>query len=180
MGHKSMNQICVGEMVNTSGAVTERLSFVEQAWVRAGFMAKASADIHADIWQKLLCNCAFSGTSVSTGFNVGQILDCVESRRLALTCALEAGRVARAKGITFGWVTEDAEEFDRKVEEYVLKFGSTVRGAKPSALQDFEARRKCEIDAINGAIPVEAAKVGMKAPTNQIIADVVRAKQSMF
>ena len=55
-----------------------------------------------------------------------------------------------------------------------------MREAKPSALQDFEARRKCEIDAINGAVPLEAAKVGLEARTNQIVADIVRAKQSNF
>ena len=56
----------------------------------------------------------------------------------------------------------------------------TVREAKPSALQDFEAGRRCEIDAINGAVPLEAAKVGLEARTNQIVADIVRAKQSNF
>ena len=56
----------------------------------------------------------------------------------------------------------------------------TVREAKPSALQDFEAGRRCEIDAINGAVPAEAARVGMEAVTNQVVADIVRAKQSTF
>ena len=53
---------------------------MERAWARAGFTVKASDDIHAEIWKKLICNCAFSGTSIVTGFNVGQILDCPESR----------------------------------------------------------------------------------------------------
>ena len=60
--------------------------------------------------------------SIVTGFNVGQILDCQESRRLALACASEAALVARAKGIDFGWGGSD---FEQRVEEYVLKFGST-------------------------------------------------------
>ena len=56
------------------------LQMVERAWSRAGFTVAASEDIHAEIWKKLVCNCAFSGTSIVTGFNVGQILDCPESR----------------------------------------------------------------------------------------------------
>ena len=56
----------------------------------------------------------------------------------------------------------------------------TVREAKPSALQDFEAGRRCEIEAINGAVPGEAARVGLEARTNQVVADIVRAKQSIF
>ena len=38
------------------------LQIVVGAWARAGFTVKASEDIHAEIWKKLLCNCAFSGT----------------------------------------------------------------------------------------------------------------------
>ena len=45
-----------------------------------------------------------------------------DSRRLALGCALEAALVARAKGIDLGW---DDKDFDKNVEDYVLKFGST-------------------------------------------------------
>ena len=43
--------------------------------------------------------------------------------------------VARANGIHFGWGGRDEREFKEKLEEYVLAFGHTVRGAKPSALQ---------------------------------------------
>ena len=72
------------------------------------------------------------------------------------------------------------QSFRRKLEEYVLAFGATVREAKPSALQDYEAGRKCEIEAINGAISREAKKVGLESPTNAVVADIVIAKQSMF
>ena len=96
---------------------------------------------------------------------------------MALACAQEAGAVAQAKGINFGWTSE---EFCHKLEAYVLSFGKTVREAKPSALQDFEAGRRCEIDAINGAVPLEAARVGLQSPTNKIVADIVRAKQNIF
>ena len=43
--------------------------------------------------------------------------------------------VARANGIDFGWGEREEREFKKKLEEYVLAFGHTVRGAKPSALQ---------------------------------------------
>ena len=43
--------------------------------------------------------------------------------------------VARSKGIDFGWDGRDESGFKAKLEEYVLAFGNTVRGAKPSALQ---------------------------------------------
>ncbi|CAD7963996.1 unnamed protein product [Amoebophrya sp. A120] len=182
--HKSMNLIVMGEMAKpdeetqttaTDPLLSARVQRVQQAWSDAGFTTKGSADIHADIWEKLICNCANSAVSAVLGFTVGQILDCPEARNLSLTCAKEAAKVATAKGIKLKCGNSDAE-----IEAHVLKFGSTVRQAQPSMLQDHLAKRKCEIGAINGAIPLEAAKVGLEAPTNKILADIIVARESAF
>ncbi|CAD7957180.1 unnamed protein product [Amoebophrya sp. A25] len=171
--HKSMNLICMGEM--DSSTRSSRLERIASAWSQAGFTTKASDNIHRDVWDKLICNCAFSASSAVLGFTVGQILDCHQSRNLALSCAKEAACVARAKGLELS-----CGDTDEDVEAYVLKFGGTVRAAQPSMLQDHLAKRKCEIMAINGAIPREAAKVGLGAPTNRILADLVLARESAF
>ena len=86
----------------------------------------------------------------------------------ALACAKEAYAVARAKGLQL--------DFD-DVEAYVRKFGDTVRKAKPSVLQDIEAGRSSEIEFINGAIQAEALKVGLTAPTNQVVTNLVRSRE---
>lgn len=166
--HKSMNLICIGEM---SGGNSERLERVVNAWSGAGFKTKACPDIHAMIWDKLVCNCTFSGPCAMTGFTVGEVLDCPEAWSVALSCAQEAHAVGLAKGIAFSFTD---------VEEHVRKFGSTVRGARPSLAQDLMARRRSEIDAINGAVPVEAEKVGLTAPVNRTVANLVRARESTF
>lgn len=61
--HKSMNLICIGEMANSSqdgNAVSPRLERIETAWREAGFQTRASPDIHADIWEKLICAFIYS------------------------------------------------------------------------------------------------------------------------
>lgn len=166
--HKSMSLICIGEM---RGGVTERLERVVRLWSKAGFTVKGSPDIHKMIWEKFICNCTYSGAATVTGKTVGEVQDCPEAWRVALGCAREAYAVARARGI--------ALDFD-DVEEHVRRFGATVRAARPSMLQDHEARRRSEVDAINGAVPLEAAKVGLTAPINQTVADIVRARESTF
>jgi len=166
--HKSMNLICLGEM---SGGMTERLKRITDAWSEAGFTTKACANIHKNIWEKFICNCTYSGSATLTGFTVGEVMDNPAAMNVALSCAREADAVARAKGI--------ALDFD-DVDEYVRKFGSTVRTARPSMLQDHLAKRRSEIDAINGAVPTEAAKVGLTAPINQTVADLIRARESTF
>jgi len=166
--HRSMNLICIGEM---AGGMTERLQRVVDAWATSGFKVKACENIKAMIWEKFICNCTYSGSATLTGMTVGEVQDCPSAWAVALSCAREADAVARAQGIPLG--------FDN-VEEYVRKFGSTVRAARPSMLQDHLAKRRSEIDAINGAVPIEAAKVGMAAPVNQTVADLVRARESAF
>lgn len=166
--HKSMNLIAIGEM---EGGSTERLDRVVALWSGAGFTAKACEDIEKMIWEKLLCNVFVGGTCTLTGLTVGEMVDQPSSKSVALACAKEAYAVGKAKGIKFGF--ED-------LQAYLDQFVSTVRGARPSMAQDHAARRKGEVDAINGAIPPEAEKMGMKAPTNETVANLIRARESAF
>jgi 2-dehydropantoate 2-reductase len=166
--HNGMELVRIGEM---NGGDTERLAKVVKVWEDAGFTSKGYADIDQLIWEKLICNCTFSGPCAITGLTVGQVLDDPDAWELASSCAAEADAVARKKGVNLG--------FD-DVKAYVHAFGSKIRGAKPSMLQDHEARRPSEIDAINGAIPREAAKLGMTAPVNETLSRIIRAKESGF
>eukprot|EP00930_Biecheleria_cincta_P023343 TRINITY_DN16883_c0_g1_i3.p1 TRINITY_DN16883_c0_g1~~TRINITY_DN16883_c0_g1_i3.p1 ORF type:complete len:588 (-),score=138.21 TRINITY_DN16883_c0_g1_i3:509-2233(-) len=166
--HKSMNLIAIGEM---EGGSTKRLEHVVALWSEAGFTAKACEDITNMIWEKLLCNVFVGGACTLTGLTVGEMVDQPSSKSVALACAREAYAVGQAKGIKFSF--ED-------LEAYLDKFVSTVRGARPSMAQDHAARRRGEVDAINGAIPPEAEKVGLKAPINETLANLIRARESAF
>lgn len=166
--HKSMNMISIGEM---NGGATARLDQIVGMWKKAGFKAQASEDINKIIWEKLICNVFVGGVCSLTAMTVGEMVDNPDSKQVALACAREADAVARKKGIKLGY--ED-------VEAYIDKFTSTVRGARPSMSQDHIARRRGEVDAINGAIPIEAEKVGLPAPFNQTVAALIRARESTF
>jgi 2-dehydropantoate 2-reductase len=87
---------------------------------------------------------------------------------VASGCAAEAHSVARARGIAL----EIAD-----VVAYVRDFGARIPRARPSMLLDLLARRRSEIDAINGAIPPAARAVGRAAPCNELVAALVRAKE---
>lgn len=166
--HNGMELVRLGEM---DGGETKRLAKVVKVWEDSGFAARGFPDIHQMIWEKLICNCAVSGPCCITGLTVGQVLANPDAWAIALACASEADAVARAKGITLG--------FD-EVESYLRAFASKIPNSKPSMLQDHEARRASEIDAINGAIPAEAAKLGLSAPTNATVAKLIRARESSF
>ena len=86
-------------------------------------------------------------------------------------CAIEAWEVAQAKGIKV--------EIDDPVA-YVRAFGAKIPDSRPSMAQDHAAGRRAEIDAINGAIPRQAAEFRLSVPTNAFVTRVLRARESAF
>ena len=166
--HNGMQLVRIGEM---NGGVSDRLEKVVQAWVSAGFTAKGYPDIHQMIWEKFICNVTYSAPCALMNATIGQIQENPDSWSVALSCAKEADAVARAKEIELS--------FD-DVESHVRDFGANMPDARPSMLLDHMALRPSEIDGINGAVPIEAAKIGMTAPINELISSLIRGRESNF
>jgi 2-dehydropantoate 2-reductase len=154
--HNGMELVRLGEF---GGPITERLRKVEDAWKSAGFRVKVFDDIDQLVWEKLLCNCAYSGPCGIAECTVGEVMAEPDLARVSAACATEAFAVARERNIKLS--------FDDPVA-YVREFGSKIPHARPSVLLDLMARRKSEIDVINGSIP---------RPVNQTLTQLVRAKE---
>ena len=61
----------------------------------------------------------------------------------------------------------------------VRKHCQDVGPSKPSMLQDMERGRPTEIDAINGAIVREGARLGIPTPFNQALLLLVKAREEI-
>ncbi len=166
--HNAKELIRLGEQL---GGISPRLEAITEVWRSAGFTVKAYADIHQLVWEKFICNVSFSGPCTIFGWRVGAVMENPSAWRVALGCGLEAFRVAVAKGVNLSF--DDAET-------YIVTFGQSLPDAQPSMLQDHLARRRSEIDSLNGMVPVEAAHVGMTAPYNEVVTAIVRARESGF
>jgi 2-dehydropantoate 2-reductase len=166
--HNGMELVRLGEF---GGPITPRLKKVEEAWKSAGFRVKLFDDIDQLVWEKLLCNCAYSGPCGVSGLTVGQVMDDPDLSRVSAACAIEGFAVARKKGIKLG--------FDDPVA-YVRDFGSKIPNAKPSVLLDLLLKRKSEIDVINGSIPRAGKDVGVAAPVNEAITALVKARERVL
>ena len=166
--HNGMELVRLGEM---NGPISDRVEALAGLWRDGGFTVKCFDDMDQLVWEKLICNCAFSATAAITGRTIGEIIADADTWSVAGNCALEAYLVARASNIRL--------DIDDPVE-YVRNFGSKIPDAQPSMLLDHIAGRPSEIDAINGAIPPAAARVGVKAPVNETMSCLVRAKEKKF
>lgn len=163
--HNGMELVRLGEL---EGPVTPRVEQVAEVWRSAGFKVKCFDDIGQLVWEKLLCNCAYSGPCGVTGLTVGEVMNDPELSAVSGQCAAEVYAVAKARGIRL--------ELDDPVA-YVRDFGSKIPKARPSVLLDLLAGRKSEIGVINGAIPRVARELALAAPVNETITALVLAKE---
>ncbi len=138
------NRFTLGE---PSGERTPRIEALSQALMKAGFKAPVSRDIRSEIWVKLWGNLSFNPISALTHATLEDICRFPESRALAAAMMTEAQTVAEALGVRF------KISLDQRIA------GAEAVGAhKTSMLQDVEAGRALELDALVGAV-VELGRI---------------------
>ena len=163
--HNGMELVRLGEF---GGPITPRLKKVEETWRGAGFKVKVFDDIDQLVWEKLICNCAYSGPCALSEGTIAEVMNDPDLSRVSADCAKEGFSVAKKKGVKLG--------FDDPVA-YVRDFGSKIPNARPSVLLDLLLKKRSEIDVINGSIPRVAKTLGMEAPVNEAVTALVRAKE---
>ncbi len=170
-GHSHQHNMQMLRLGELDGGDTARLRALAQVWAGAGFPVQTFDDIDQLIWEKFICNVAVGGPSVVSGLAIGALLASDEWRPVALGCATEAYDVARALGVNLSFDDPEA---------YVDEFVARLPNAKPSMLQDYENGRRSELDAINGQVPVQAARVGVATPYNDTICAQVRTLEEQL
>ena len=166
--HEGMRLIRIGEM---NGGLTERVQRIEQAFDDAGFNVRAFADVTPMIWEKFLCNVTLSAPCAAFDATVGELMSDREAWTVALGCTTEAYRLGVAKGVRF--------PFDDP-RPYVTDFAATIPGASPSMRLDHLARRRSEIDAINGQVVELSREFGLETPYNETLCAILRRTEARF
>jgi len=170
-GHSHQHNMQMLRLGELQGGTTDRLRALAAVWADAGFPVQTFDDIDQLIWEKFICNVAVGGPSLVSGLAIGALLASDEWRPVALGCATEAFAVARALGVNLSFDDPEA---------YVDAFVAKLPQAKPSMLQDHENGRRSELDAINGQVPVQAARVGVATPFNDMICKQVQALEELL
>jgi len=148
--------------------------------------AKTTSNLWGERWSKLCINCMRNPVSAATGRG-GNANDLDPmTRRLAIMIAGEAVKIGLAQGYElenmYGLTPEQlaaAHAGDKRayaeLDEKLLA-GTSTRSSdqRPSMGQDMVKGRRTEIDYINGLVATRAAELGLAAPYNAGIADVVR------
>jgi 2-dehydropantoate 2-reductase len=150
--HIEGDRFPLGEL---DGSISERVSRISTSFIKAGFKAPVLHDIRTEIWLKLWGNLTFNPISALTRSTLGDICGYPLTRELATAMMTEAQAIAGKLGITFRVALEKRIAGAEKVGKH-----------KTSMLQDVEARREPEIDALVGSV-VELGRL-TQTPTPHI------------
>ena len=165
--HAGWGETQIGEL---DGKMTKRANQIAQMFQKAGLPTHVSSKIQDLIWQKLFANVGINALTALTGLKNGQLLDYPETVRLMEALISEAVEVAQQKGI----------RVEGNPIKKVKHTAEATRENRSSMGQDFDHKRRTEIDAINGAVVKVAQRLGMSTPYNQIITDLVKVIEKKF
>jgi 2-dehydropantoate 2-reductase len=150
-------------------ADVERLA---EACTRAGMPTHAVADARGPQWRKLIFNASTNPVGAVTGLTHGRVCENPELRRLVTGLVDEGKAVAAAQGI----------ELDADPEELIDHAArpDVAYDHKASMLQDVEARRRTEIDWLNGGIVRFGRAHGVPTPLNEAIVALVKGVEESW
>jgi 2-dehydropantoate 2-reductase len=146
------------------GAERALLDGIAGLFARADVPVAVSPDIDAELWTKLLTNCAYNAVSALTMMPYAKMLAMPEVKEVMRTAAQEVFAVARAKGIAI-----DPGIFDR-----LFDFAQSMPAQISSTAQDIARGRPTEIDYLNGTVAREGEALGVATPVNRTLHALVR------
>jgi len=154
------------------GENSSRVQEIAEILRNGGIQVEVNESIQNYIWYKLLINTPINAIAAITGLKNGELAENEEAHRLMHIVADEALAVAKAENIRL-----------LMTEHPVKVCISALRAAsenKASMLQDIEAKRRTEIDAINGAIVERGENLGIPTPVNKALTGLVKIMECRF
>jgi 2-dehydropantoate 2-reductase len=148
--HRLGSGLIIGE---PAGKESPRVRNLAVLLTRAGFEVSCSARIRYDIWYKLWGNMTMNPVSALTGATTDQLQADDLVREFCSAAMREAAAVGAHIGCDVRESPEDRHAVTRKLGAF-----------KTSMLQDVEARRAIELDALVGAVREIAERVGVATP----------------
>ena len=160
--HTGVKRWIMGEPDNT---VSPRLTGIVDLFNAAGLEAVLSTDIRRDIWRKLMTNISSNPVAALTRLVAGDAATIPGLDEVAIGLIDEALAVAAANGC------------DLRGEINAAALARPAKGRAPgksSMLQDVEAGRAVEVDAIMGQVQAFARTKGLKTPVIDVVCALLR------
>jgi 2-dehydropantoate 2-reductase len=152
--------LIVGE---PDGAISSRVTALAGRLGAAGFETTMSKRIQADVWYKLWGNMTMNPMSALTGATCDRLLDDPLLDRFTLAIMAEAAAIGEKIGCPIRQSGEERNAVTRKLGAF-----------KTSMLQDVEAGKPLEIDALLTAVSEIGGRVGVATPSTDALLGLTR------
>ena len=146
-----------------AGPRSARLGRIAEVLGRAGFDVTQSENIHYDIWYKLWGNLTMNPIAALTGASGDRVIADPLLRDFCSAAMLEAAAVGARVGCAVMQAPDERHAITRQLGAF-----------RPSMLQDAEAGRPLEIDAIVGAVKEIGMRVGVATPSIDALLGLIR------
>ncbi|MFN7645707.1 MAG: 2-dehydropantoate 2-reductase [Burkholderiales bacterium] len=158
--HAFGDRFIVGE---PGGGATPRLAAVADLLRAARLQVEVSPRIELDVWLKLWGNMTMNPVSALTGATMDRILDDPLLRRFVSDAMVEARAIGDALGLPIAMTPEERHVITRK-----------LGAVRTSMLQDVDAGRPIELDALIGSVSEMGRLVGVDTPNIDALLGLTR------
>jgi 2-dehydropantoate 2-reductase len=158
--HRMGDGLIIGE---PRGGRSERVQAVADLLAHAGFNVTHSADVRHDIWYKLWGNLTMNPVSALTGATIDRLLADPLVRGFCSAAMREAAAIGERIGCAISQSPEDRHAVTARLGAF-----------KTSMLQDVEAGRAIELDAIVGAVHEIGQRLEMPMPSISALLGLTR------
>jgi 2-dehydropantoate 2-reductase len=159
--HNSSDRLILGEPSGDTGP--GRLAAVAELLGKAGFTVEVSGDIRQNAWYKLWGNLTMNPVSALTGATLGKVLDDDLVRAFCESAMGEAREIGARIGCPISELPADRNVVTRAIGDI-----------RTSMLQDAEAGRPLELDAMTGAVREIGALAGVPTPFTDALHGLAR------
>jgi 2-dehydropantoate 2-reductase len=152
-------------------ATTNMLEALVDLFAKAQVPVRITNDVTAQLWLKLLTNCAYNAISAIAQAPYGELVRVAEIRELQRAVVQEVVAVAIAAGVALS--LDAALEATKDIVK-------TMPGQRSSTAQDVARHRPTEIDHLNGFIARRGRELGIDTPANQALHALVKLVESRY
>ncbi len=163
--HQEGDRFSLGE---PDGAKTERVQTISTMLSAAGFKAPVQSRLRSEIWLKLLGNATLNPISAVTRATLGVMFESEASRGLIRALMEEVASVARSLEV----------ELPVSIEKR-MQGAAGVGEHKTSMLQDLEAHKTLELDALLGAVIEIAGWRGVSVPSLRTLCELTKLAEAV-
>ncbi len=172
VAHHGRGDLVIGtiqpERLNKPGQTLQQLV---DFFATAQVPVRISDDVMAELWAKLLVNCAYNAISGLSQLHYGKLAALSEIRATQAAVVREVIAVASADGVD---LSETASI------QAVTYIAVAMAGQKSSTAQDMARHKPTEIDHLNGFIVRRGLELGVPTPVNQTLYALVKLVEASY